>query len=265
MILTVFFLLFLEKHDIIVVVINMLRIAIVDDDKKFIAIYRQIIANLFSEHHVKIELIDFFSGNDFIKSLSVKKYNLIFMDIDMPEISGIDIAAELRNNNQNLDIIFVSAHTHFVFEAIRFTPYRFIRKTNFKAETKEAVDSYCSRTNMKFKMLSLELQNGDTLNERINDIIQFFSVRHDIYYLLKNEREAKCLSRKYSLSQLERLTKDYGFLRVHKSYLVNYRYIKSINAKSVVISNGDEIPISHGRKTEIQDNFMELLRKEEML
>ena len=62
-----------------------------------------------------------------------------------------------------------------------------------------------------------------------------------------------------------RLTEGCGFLRVHKSYLVNYRYIKSINAKSVVISNDDEIPISHGRKTEIQDNFMELLRKEEML
>lgn len=247
------------------VVIKMLKIAVVDDDKKFIAIYKQIIASLFSEHHVKIELSDFSSGNDFIKSLSVKKYDLVFMDIDMPEISGIDIAAELRNNDQNLDIIFVSAHPHFVFEAIRFTPYRFIRKTNFKAETKEVVDSYCSRTNMKFKMLSLELQNGDTLSERINDIIQFFSIRHDIYYLLKNEREAKCLSRKYSLSNLERLTKDYGFLRIHKSYLVNYRYIKSINAKSVVISNDDEIPISHGKKTEIQDNFMELLRKEEML
>jgi DNA-binding LytR/AlgR family response regulator len=243
----------------------MLKIAIVDDDKKFIAIYRRIITTLFDEHHVKIELTDFYSGNEFVKSLSVKKYDLVFMDIDMPEMSGIDIAAELRKNNQSLDIIFVSAHPHFVFEAIRFTPYRFIRKTNFKAETKEAVDSYCTRTNMKFKMISLELQSCDTVSERINDIIQFFSVRHDIYYSLKNEIEAKCLSRKYSLSQLEQLTKDNGFLRVHKSYLLNYRYIKSINAKSVIMSSDDEIPISHGKKTEIQDSFMELLRKEEMI
>jgi DNA-binding LytR/AlgR family response regulator len=118
---------------------------------------------------------------------------------------------------------------------------------------------------MKFKMISLELQSCDTVSERINDIIQFFSVRHDIYYSLKNEIEAKCLSRKYSLSQLEQLTKDNGFLRVHKSYLLNYRYIKSINAKSVIMSSDDEIPISHGKKTEIQDSFMELLRKEEMI
>ena len=174
----------------------MLKIAVVDDDKKFMAIYKQIIASLFSEHHVKTEINDFFSGKEFIKSLSITKYDLVFMDIDMPEVSGIDIAAELRNNKQNLDIIFVSAHPHFVFEAIRFTPYRFIRKSNFKAETKEAIDSYCSRTNMKFKMISLELQNGNKISEKATDIIQFFSVRHDIYYILQNESEAKCLSRK---------------------------------------------------------------------
>ena len=60
------------------------------------------------------------------------EYDLVFMDIDMPELSGIDIASQLRKNNQNSDLIFVSAHPHFVFEAIRYTPYRFIRKTNLK-------------------------------------------------------------------------------------------------------------------------------------
>lgn len=247
------------------VVIKMLNIAIVDDDKKFIAIYRQVIANLFSEHHVVIDIREYFSGTDFINSLSTGKYDLVFMDIDMPELSGIDIASELRNSNQKLDIIFVSAHPHFVFEAIRFTPFRFVRKSSFKAETKEAIDSYCTRTSIKFKMISLELQNGKTVKEKVTDIIQFFSVRHDIYYMLKNESETKVLSRKYSLSQIEQLTKDDGFLRVHKSYLINYRYIQSIDAKSIIMANNDEIPISHGKKTEIQEKFIQLLRKEEMV
>ena len=114
-------------------------------------------------------------------------------------------------------------------------------------------------------MISLELQNGKTVKEKVTDIIQFFSVRHDIYYMLKNESETKVLSRKYSLSQIEQLTKDDGFLRVHKSYLINYRYIQSIDAKSIIMANNDEIPISHGKKTEIQEKFMQLLRKEEMV
>lgn len=237
----------------------------VDDDKKFIAVYKRIVADLFSEHHVVIEIREYFSGSDFVDSLSITKYDLIFMDIDMPELSGIDIAAVLRQSNQILDIIFVSAHPHFVFEAIKFTPYRFIRKSNLRSETKEAVNSYCSRNNTKYKMISIELQNGDKISEKVNDIIQFFSVRHDIFYMLTNDKEAKILSRKYNLSQLENITQDYGFLRVHKSYLVNYRHIKSINTKSITITNNDEIPISHGKKTEIQDHFMELLRNEEML
>ena len=70
---------------------------------------------------------------------------------------------------------------------------------------------------------------------------------------------------KHKIREIEQITKEFGFLRVHKSYLVNYRYINIINAKSVVMANKEEIPISHGKKTEIQDRFMELLRKEEML
>ncbi|PWJ09993.1 LytR/AlgR family response regulator transcription factor [Ruminococcus flavefaciens] len=243
----------------------MLKIAIVDDENKFITIYKKIICDTFSEYHVVVELETFNTGKDFKKSLAKNKYDLVFMDIDMPEISGIDIASELRNNNQNFDLIFVSAHPHFVFETIKFTPYRFIRKTNLKSETIEAISSYCSRTQIKYKMLSLELQNGDSISEKVNDIIQFFAVRHDVYYTNKSEKDARILSRKYSLSQLEQLTKTLGFIRVHKSYLVNYRFIRSINAKSLLMSDGSEIPISHGKKTEIQELFMKLLRNEDTL
>ena len=54
----------------------MLNIAIVDDDKKFIAIYRQVIANLFSEHHVVIDIREYFSGTDFINSLSTGGFKI---------------------------------------------------------------------------------------------------------------------------------------------------------------------------------------------
>ena len=47
------------------------------------------------------------------------------------------------------------------------------------------------------------------------------------------------------------MTEPYGFIRVHKFYLVNYRFIKSINTKSVLLTNNRELPVSHGKKTEI--------------
>lgn len=243
----------------------MLKIAIIDDENDFLTIYKKIISEIFSEHHVKNEIKTFNSGKEFISTLSRNKYDLVFMDIDMPELSGINLASELRKNKQNFDIIFVSAHPHFVFEAIRFTPFRFVRKTHLKTETTEAISSYCTRTQTKFKMISLELQNGDSISEKVNDIIQFFAVRHDVYYTSKSENDARILSRKYSLSQLEESTGDLGFIRIHKSYLINYRYIKSINAKSILMTDGSELPISHGKKTEIQERFMELLRNEDII
>ena len=242
----------------------MLKIAVVDDEYKFLFMYNNMISRLFSEHNVITDIKTFDSGKEFISSLLKNKYDLVFMDIDMPEISGIDIAAELRRNDQCFDLIFVSAHPHFVFETIRFTPYRFIRKVNLKSETIEAIDSYCSRTQIRFKMLSLELQNGNSISEKVNDIVQFFTIRHNVYYINKSEDGSRILSRKYSLSQLEKSTKESGFIRVHKSYLVNYRFIRSINAKYLLMTDNSEIPISHGKKTEIQEKFMELLRNEDL-
>ncbi len=246
-------------------VIYMLRIAIIDDEKDFLTIYKKIISEIFSEHHVKNEIKAFNSGKEFISALSRNKFDIVFMDIGMPELSGIDLASELRKSNQNFDIIFVSAYPHFVFEAIRFTPFRFVRKTHLRVETAEAISSYCARSQTKFKMISLELKNGDSISENVNDIIQFFAVRHDIYYINKSENGARIISRKYSLSQLEKSIGELGFIRIHKSHLVNYRYIKSINAKSILITDGRELPISHGKKTEIQERFMELLRNEDII
>ena len=238
----------------------LLNISVVDDDITFLSMYSKEIMKSFTKNDFSVSIDEYSTGNELIDSLEYKKYDLIFMDIDMPEISGIDLAAELRKNNQNFDMIFVSAHPHFVFEAIRFTPYRFIRKSNLVSETSEAVDSYCLKIQNDHKMILLELQNGRIFNEKVDIISDFFTVRHDVYYTSGNENNAVILSRKYSLSQLENMTKPYGFIRVHKSHLVNYRYIRNINTKSVILTNNREIPVSHGKKTEIQERFMELLR-----
>lgn len=239
----------------------MLSIAIVDDDSKFLKMYSKLVMELFSKKQVHANIKKFSSGVEFMSSIEMKTYDLIFMDIDMPELSGINIAAELRKRIGNLKIIFVSAHPHFVFEAIKVSPYRYIRKNNLLTETSEAIDSYCSELQSNMKMIQLELQNGNNVSEKVNEISTFFTVRHDVFYALNDGKDAKILSRKYNLSILEKQTKPYGFIRVHKSYLVNYKYIASVNSKTILLSNDEEIPISHGKKTAIHDQLMELLRK----
>ena len=171
----------------------MLNIAVVDDDKPFLSMYSKFISESFSKKIFSANINVYASGTDLIDSLAVKEFDIVFMDIDMPGISGIDLAAELRKNNKNVSIIFVSAQPHFVFATIRFTPYRFIRKNNLKVETLEVVDSYCSEIQDIHKMILLELQNGDVLSEKADKISDFFAVRHDVYCTLENENNAVIL------------------------------------------------------------------------
>ena len=241
----------------------MLRIAVVDDDKDFVSMYSDMILRLFNNNNVDLNIRTCNCGNSFIRDLAKIKYDLVFMDIDMPDISGIDIAATLRKYDQDSDIIFVSAHPHFVFEAIRFTPYRFIRKTSLNTDTIEAIQSYCNRTQNKYKLFPLNMQNCKVVNERIKDIRYFFAIRHDIYCVVGDDKNGKCLSRKYSLTELQKTIGPFGFIRVHKTYLVNFRCIKTINAKSIALKNDTEIPISRGKMIEIQNDFMHFLRNED--
>ena len=204
----------------------LLNIAVVDDNIKFLSMYSKEIMKSFTKNNFSVSIDEYSTGNELIDSLEYKKYDLIFMDIDMPEISGIDLAAELRKNNQNFDIIFVSAHPHFVFETIRFTPYRFIRKSNLVSETSEAVNSYCLKIQNDHKMILLELQNGSIFNEKVDIISDFFTVRHDgkEYYRRKDGQKKylecqyrkRISRRKKSVKQKLRRRKAFGVFVLYR-------------------------------------------------
>lgn len=108
----------------------MIRIAVVDDVKIFAYDYRKDLEQLFKQHSVECEIDVYTEAYYFQGILRDKKYNLIFLDIDMPEINGIDLAKEIRKNygDEKVKLVFVSSYENFVFETFHYKAYRFIRK-----------------------------------------------------------------------------------------------------------------------------------------
>ena len=123
----------------------MIKIAIVDDEKTFIQTYEKEILSFFNEFAFECEIATY-SDSVVLQQENDEKneYDLVFLDIDMPDISGMQLASELCKNNHHTTIIFVSSHSNFVFEAFRYSAYRFIRKENLNSDTKEAVRSFCA-------------------------------------------------------------------------------------------------------------------------
>lgn len=117
----------------------------------------------------------------FLEEVSEAKYDLIFLDIDMPSISGMQIASELNKQGSNTTLIFVSNHSNFVFEAFRYSAYRFIRKNNLLSDTAEAISLFCNALKTKENYVTLDLENKKNIHIDLSGVKYFFSIRHDIF------------------------------------------------------------------------------------
>lgn len=240
----------------------MIRIAIVDDNEEFVLSYKKMIRSIFIDNTVEHEICFYTNAIKFKESISTLNFDLIFLDIDMPEITGLDIAMHLGKLKSEAAIIFVSSHSHLVFQSIHYRPFRFLQKDHLFEQTREAIESFCRLIKEDENSIFLKLEDGCQSIEKLSKIQFFYSLRHSIFFVYSGQREAvRLYNRAYSLDRLEKELRDKGFIRIHKSYLVNYRYIYSIQEGSIILRDKNEIPMSRRKSSEIKEQYQICLRK----
>ncbi len=243
----------------------MIKIAIVDDEEMFVFSFQKDLKRLFKQNKVNCLISSFTSGQKFLEGYQEKEYDLVFLDIDMPEVNGIKIASDIRNNKINTELIFVSGHEHFVFESIHYIPFRFIRKADLLSDTEEAVYSFCKKIKDNKQYISLDLEGKNNSFEDISKIVYIFSQRHDIFILRVGKETSRLSSRLYTMDSLEELMNSKGFIRIHKSYLVNCTYIYKIKNEKIVLKDQSEIPLSRIRMAAVKEQYQIFLRRNDTL
>lgn len=244
----------------------MFRVAIVDDEELLTRQYRKIVADELNALEIRHEIRIFSNSLLFRDICSENVFDLVFLDIDMPELSGITLAADLRKLNKNIGIVFVSAHNHFVFESIRYAPFRFIRKNHSVKEIPEAIRAYCNKLEAERNCIRLELENGRQIQVNISNIAYFYTLRHDLFYCTDQKVSYRLAVRSYTMEELEEMMEPFGFIRIHKSYLVNHRCIYQIQRDHVLLSLDEEkLPLSRRRAPDVRERYRILLREEDML
>ena len=232
----------------------MLNIAVVDDEKIMCDIIYKLLKDFFRENQYKYNICMFNNGADFIKQHSECNFDIIFLDIEMPGESGMEVAKQLRINGDKSLLMFVTNLENYVYESFQVSPFRFIRKDHID-EINEAIKSaveFCMCDNY---LLPLKTTEGFQ-KYRVADIYAFTSVGHNVYMCLKNDK-VRLLS---SLSELELQVDSMGFVRTHSSYIVNCKHIYSIESDAVVLDDGNKIPVSRRRLQCVKENFMNYSR-----
>lgn len=232
----------------------MMNIAVVDDEPKFIDTLISVISKNCNSLNINFTVDKYSNGYGVVENY--KKYHLIFLDIEMPFIDGINIAEkinEIKDESEFPLFVFITSHDELVFNALQSFPYSFIRKSDFKNES--------DIRNCLLKISKAVENKSKTIMIRTNrqDIILKIS---DIIYIekLKNYSYIHTLSEKYSvkspLKNYENVLSEDGFIRCHEGYIVNLNYICKIYDNLIMLSNIETIPMSRNKGKIVKEAFM---------
>lgn len=236
----------------------MLKIAILDDDQEFLGHINCKVKDTFAERNIEVKTYIFTDGEQLIEKMNNEKtyYDVFFLDIQMPNQMGMEIAKNIRDKYKDVLIIFVTSFDNYVFEAFDYDAVAYIRKNEFEDKIGNSIDRIISKINMNVKKFVFNNSEGQYRISPKN-IMYFESINHSIYIYDKNNKVIRITS---SLNQLEQEFSIYNFIRIHSGYLVNLKYIYSIENISVVLSNGKILPISRHRIKEVKKAFHKNLR-----
>lgn len=117
----------------------MYHIFICDDEKRELGILREKLEICLQKQKKEYEIQEFSDGNRLLEELKHQIPQIIFLDIEMPDISGMELAEQIFSSHINTNIIFVTNRDELVFQAIHYQPFRFIRKDELDNELEEAI------------------------------------------------------------------------------------------------------------------------------
>lgn len=234
--------------------------ALVDDDKGSIDLIAASLSEAFKAKGYTCTIYKYFNGLTFLSDLPTKKIDVLFCDIEMPSINGIELCKKIPAKNRPT-IIFLSNREDLVFDALKVRPFDFIRKKNFLTDVHNIIGSYLNSISQRSKRsIIVKSSNGNSLSIEIENIMYIDSdLKFQRLHFVDGAEEIQILM---TMSKLEELLNDYGFIRCHKSYIVNYRYIYSILEDTILLKNGTQIYLSKRKGRQIKDKYLELIEND---
>ena len=223
----------------------MIRIAICDDDTYFLSYFNRIIVNIFNGAS---SAIDCYTSPKALMN-SDMKYDIIFLDIEMPEINGIELASNYRRNDAI--IVFVTNRDTLVFDAYNTTDtFGFIRKSNLKTDLTNII----RRLNKEsFTLASIAVKIGKKLIKiKCSEIIYIEKSSNNVII----HTQSGVYSERRTLAEFEKLLLQYGFERCHIGYLVNTKYIYLIDNTEILLTNSERIPLSRRNIKRVKSTFI---------
>lgn len=230
-------------------------IAICDDDFEVSCKLSSDVCAFFEGIKEEYEIFAFSSGLELIKTIKkeTKQFNILLLDIDMPDMSGFEVANVIRENNEDIIIIFISSHDNYVFDSFQYNPFRYIRKNRISEELSIVLKSayaLCKKRERKHYVL-IFTDDGQYKVEQ-SEIFYFEIIKRKLYVHLTDNR---VLSTWKTIKEFIKELDSNDFVKIHSGCAVNMKYIKGYSNYDVTLDNEEKLLASRNGIKQLKDEL----------
>lgn len=238
-----------------------MRIAVCDDDEREISRIRKLITEYEISRGEPMDCQCFMNSTDFLCELKGGEYDLVLLDVLMPGTGGIQAARELKEQDKNVRLVFVSSSPEFAVESYRIGAYYYLLKP-------VDADSLFRLLDKTGGELSAQEEQGFILRSR-DGIVRIPFVRlayvevmnKTLFFHLSDGAVHETTA---ALTDFEeKLLSRPEFLKTHRSFLVNLSHIQAMDINCVIMKNGHSVPLSRKRRSQVQDAYLRFLDRPE--
>ena len=235
-----------------------MNIAICDDQLDICGQLELLVEKILKNKKVKYNIDVYSSGMELCKEMSETEYQLVFLDVEMPEKNGVEIGRYIREKlkTEKIQIVYISSKEESAMSLFELRPINFLIKPLRMEQIEKVIDKYMVVS--EIHNYFFEWQKGKEHYKIPMDKINYFEISGRKIHMLAENMQAEFYG---SIEEInDRLNKE-KFLFIHKSTIVNYDYVKKISYEQVEMVDGRVFSISQSRRKSIKKQLEKIKNK----
>ena len=235
-----------------------MKIAVCDDDGAVLEAVTGYISRYCEAKRFLADIRAFTSGEALLDAYRAEKFDLIFLDVYMGAVTGVDAARRIRESDPVCILVFMTVSDDFALDAYSVDGMAYLRKPVKESDVLKVLNKCAGALMQSSRFLTVPIGRRDDVRLPIAGIRLVEVFNKEVVFHGDGENIS---SMRLSLDEVERALGGSPFLRCHRSFLVNMNYVERIRNGAFIMKNGVEAPISKNRYPEIQSAFSDFIAR----